>query len=346
MTLARAETTHSVFFTTQVNQVIDPVLPQFESLMKSYVTFNLLFIVVGTLEINLLLLFFTILVKSSILAISLGIVFFTFFSYFILRLYYQAKKPEQFKELRDRYVHACKGLLNYQEGVSEHHIALANACCKLANSLHGKEYNFYKLPQFVETYLPSLTSLMDKFSCWWLWQDVHKMKELLLSAAVEENIKLVKSKPTSLDAHVSLANAYVMLSGLYADPQKIEGYDEDRWLPPERFSSLMEQKFRQTAEKAIEEFKILIDYAPEDPWVHAQLAYSYHDLQMPQEEIKEYETILKINPDDQDTHYKLGLLYFQQGLNSKGLRVYEELKRKQFKKADSLLKFYGAEANH
>jgi len=96
------------------------------------------------------------------------------------------------------------------------------------------------------------------------------------------------------------------------------------------------------AERAIEEFKVLNDYAPNDPWVHAQLAYSYHDLQMPKEEIKEYETILKLNPGDRDTLYKLGLLYFQEGMNAQGLRIYEELKRSHYKKAESLMENYGS----
>lgn len=160
--------------------------------------------------------------------------------------------------------------------------------------------------------------------------------------SVEQNIKLVKCEPTSLEVHASLANAYVMLSGLYIDPRKLEGYDDERWMPPERYSPQMEEKFRSTAERAIEEFKVLNDFAPNDPWVHAQLAYSYRDLKMPKEEIKEYEAILKFNPGDRETLYKLGLLYFQQGLNSQGLRIYEELKRSHYKKAESLIENYGS----
>jgi tetratricopeptide (TPR) repeat protein len=168
------------------------------------------------------------------------------------------------------------------------------------------------------------------------------MKELLLTTAVEEHLKVVKCEPTNLEAHAALANAYVTLSSLYADPQKFHDYDEERYIPIERFSAQMQAKFRATAERAIEEFQILHDYAPEDPWVHIQLAYSYHDLQMPQEEIREYEIVLSLRPHDQDTLFKLGMLYFQQGMNAKGLRVYETLKRSHYKKADSLIKFYGS----
>jgi tetratricopeptide (TPR) repeat protein len=78
--------------------------------------------------------------------------------------------------------------------------------------------------------------------------------------------------------------------------------------------------------------------------VHAQLAYSYHDLKMPQEEIKEYETLLTLIPGDHEIIFKLGMLYFQQGLNAQGLRMYDQLKRTHFKKAEDLIKFYGAYA--
>ena len=168
------------------------------------------------------------------------------------------------------------------------------------------------------------------------------MKELLLQNCIDEHILLVRAGPTNLEAHAGLANAYVMLSGLFVDPRTIDGLDDDRWIPPNKYNKHFSQKFRAIAGRAIEEFKILNDYAPDDPWVHAQLAYSYHDLQMPEEEIKEYETILQLCPDDKETLYKLGKLYFEQGHNAKGLEIYEALKRSNYKKAESLIHFYGA----
>lgn len=326
---------------TSNDQIMTRYAQRFDKLMKSYVVFNLLFWALAAIEILLFVGFFTIIAQSAIMAFSLAMIFLTFFSYFILRIYHQAHKPEQLNDLKDDFLEAYKTLLKQEEGPAQHHMALANACCQLANQLHGKEYEFYRLPRWIERLFPSIMPVTDKLSCWVLWHDVYKMKEILLTGAVKENIQLVKCAPTNLEVHTSLANAYVMLSGLYANPKKVEGFDEDRWFPLERYSPLMEEKFRQTAERAIEEFKILIDYAPDDPWVHAQLAYSYRDLQMPHEEIHEYETILKINPDDKETLYKLGNLYFEQGLNSKGLRVYEELKRRHYKKADALIKAYG-----
>lgn len=322
----------------QINQVIEPILPEFDRMMRSYAFFNMAFLIVGFLEIVLLAVFFTFLAKSLLLAFGLALLFSTYFSYFIVKLYYQTKKPEQFQEIKNRFVKAAQQMIGYREGEPEHHIALGNACCKLAEGLNGKEYTFYTPP----SWLGILSPYLEKFSWWWHWQDIHRMKEILLMAAVEEHIKLVKCEPTSLEAHASLANAYVMLSALYADPSKQEDYDGEQWVPSERYIKILQKKFRDTAERAIEEFKIISDYAPNDPWVHEQLAYSYRDLQMPQDEIKEYEVILKLTPEDYETLFKLGVLYFKLGRNAQGLQVYEQLKRTQYKKAEALIKHYGA----
>jgi len=325
-------------YTQQINVNIDHILKRLDRTLVSYVAFNMAFVGIGCVEFLLLMSFFTFLAQSSVLALSLAVLFLTLFSYFILRLYFNTRKPEQLLDLRDDYLNSCKQVFHYQEGIPKHHMTLASAACKLAAALHDREYHYYSPPAWLDI----LGSTMETFSCWWHWYDLHTFKELLLLCSVDEHIKLVKCEPTNLQAHAALANAYVMLSSIYSNPQKAATYDSEHFIAPQRFSEAMQQQFRAAAERAIEEFKILNDYAPNDPWVHAQLAYSYHDLQMPQEEIKEYETILRINPADKETFFKLGMLYFQQGHNAKGLRIYEELKHSHYNKAENLIKFYGA----
>ncbi len=314
-----------------------PTLKRFNRIIKAYILFNFCFLLIGSFEIVFFLSMIPLLGKSTVLAFSLAAFFLTLFSYGVVRLYFQAKKPELVAELCEQYLAKCKEMIRYQEGIPEHHVALASAAHRFASALHEREYSYYQPP----IWLKSLATTMEKFSCFCHWKDLHQLKELLLTRAVEEHIEVVKCEPTHLEAHAALANAYVMLSSLYAGPNKYEGADEERWVPPEKTSKAMQSLFRATAERAIEEFKILHEYAPEDPWVHIQLAYSYHDLQMPEEEIKEYETVLRLKPNDQDTLFKLGMLYFQQGQNAKGLQIYEILKQSYYAKAESLIKFYG-----
>lgn len=326
------------FYQNKIRNLIIPTIEQFENRLRRYAFFNFGFIFLISVELVYFFVHLTFLLQTFVLAIHLALIFATLFSYFTLRLYFQTHKREKLMRLRTDFLQGCRTELQELEGESEYYCLTAQACCQLASELHGKEYGIYHAP----FWLKSIDSLLEKFSCWCHWQDVHTMKEMLLQASVDEYIQFVRLEPTDLEAHAGLANAYVMLSGLYVDPRTIEGLDDDRWIPPNKYNEAFRSKFRSIAERAIEEFKILSDYAPNDPWVHVQLAYSYHDLQMPQEEIREYETILQLCPEDKETLYKLGKLYFGQGHNAKGLQVYETLRRSNYKKAGDLIHFYGA----
>jgi len=325
----------SIFFSDQVDRVIEHTLPVFYRMIRWHVVFYLGFLFVGGIEAILILFFLTELVKSSLLAVSLAGLFFTFFSYFILRLYLQNQKPEQFQTVLDQYAQACQELINFREDVVEHHIALATAFTKFSTLLHGKEERVWKTPRWLDLLRPS----MESFSFWWHWHDIHHMRERLQLNAVDEYLQVVKMEPTDLEVHAALANAYVTLSGLYINPHHENGLEAKR-IPHEGYRKQLVERFRFTAERAIEEFKILNDYAPDDPWVHVQLAYSYRDLGLPKEEIQEHEIVLSLCPDDLDTLFRLGVLYFEQGYNAKGLEIYEELKGIHFKKAEQLIAHY------
>jgi tetratricopeptide (TPR) repeat protein len=329
------------FQNNRLQVIIEPSLNRFQKILKSYIAFNALFFILILAELIYFSFHLAFFVQTFVLAIHLTLIFITVFAYLTLRLYFQTKKTERCLQLKAEFIDASQKALHYQEGNPESYLVLASACCKFAADLHGKEYNLYQSPIEIDP----LSFFLEKISCRFHWHDVHFMKEIMLQAAVEEHIKLVKMEPTSLEAHAGLANAYVMLSGLYIDPRTVEGLENDGWIPPNKFTSAFKQKFRWTAERAIEEFKILSDYAPNDPWVHSQLAFSYRDLQMPKEEIQQYEIIQQLCPDDKENLCKLGKLYFQQGLNAKGLKVYEELKNGNYKKAETLIHYYGIYAN-
>jgi hypothetical protein len=322
----------------RIRTLINPAVSKFKKILKTYTLFNLIFLLLIFGEVVYFFFHLTLLVQTFVMAIHLALIFAIVFCYFTLHMYAQTRKTEKLMRLKSEFVGACQGVAQVPEGEAEYHLMVAHACCQLATELHAKEYQIYSCP----TWLIFLSSSCEKINCWWFWHDIHFMKELLLQSCVDEHIHLVRMEPTNLEAHAGLANAYVMLSGLYVDPRKVEGLDDDRWIPQTKYNESFHLKFRAIAEKAIEEFKILSDYAPHDPWVHAQLAYSYRDLQMPKEEIKEYETILQLCPEDKEALFKLGKLYFEQGENAKGLKVYETLKHSHYTKAENLIHFYGA----
>lgn len=306
------------FFQHNLPQYYRAILREFRRVTHSFVSFNLLFLALFTSELFLFFFFLPFLTKSAIFAFALGGLFLTCFSYFVLLFYFQAKKPEQLIFLKDQFIQSCRQVLSIPPGEAQHHLSLAEALSKLSSYLHDFEWNFYNVPRFLQP----ISGLISRFSAYCYGEDVFKMKLLLLRAAVDEHLKQIRTTPTDLEVHASLANTYVALSKIYQGP-------------------LFEEKYRLTARLAIEEFCILSQYAPNDPWVHEQLAAGYRDLGMPEEEMREVETLLKLRSQDKEILYLLGTLYFKQGMNAKGLQIYEELRKANFKKAEDLMGFYG-----
>lgn len=326
------------FYSKQTDKLVDLYQPQFERMIKNYLWFNLFFLGLGILELSLCLLFLATIVQSLFFAFCISGLFLTFFSYLILRLYLKGKREYQFRSLVAKFEKACCKLLSFKEEEADHHLLLANAFCLFATQLQNREHSLYVLPRW----LGFFNATLRRLSYWMHASDVHTMREMLLEKYVQEHLKMVKLEPSNLEVHTALANAYVLLSSLYVSPKQQDESDEGGTFFWEDHSEHFQKKFRETAQKAMEEFKILSHYAPNDPWVHEQLAYSYRDLQMPEEEIRAYETILHLCPHDRETMFKLGVLYFQNGHNAQGLRMYEELKRSHYKKAERLIHYYGS----
>ncbi|MBF5059438.1 hypothetical protein NEPTK9_000952 [Candidatus Neptunochlamydia vexilliferae] len=307
-------------FHKNVESHCSAALKRFKKIIRSYVFFHLFFLGLLAAEVTAFFFFLTLLFQTSLVAFSLAAILLTGFAYLILLFYFQTKKPEQFLELRNFFMLLCKKGLPKNLMRSEYHLSLANAAYRFASVLSKEEGQFYPLPQKIG----SLNQVMQKVTNLCHRKDIHRMKEVLFLVSINEHIQLIKNAPTNLEAHASLANAYVALSRLYLTQDG------------------MREKFEAAAKKAIQEFKIMDHYSPKDPWVHAQLASCYHDLKMYKEEISEYELILELCPDDKQILFRLGILYFQEGENARGLEVYETLKEMQFSRADELIDFYDA----
>lgn len=308
----------NAFFQQKLPQYYRAIIRDFRKASKSFVTFNLLFFLLFGLEVFSFFFFLSFLIKSSIFAIALATLLLTGLSYFVLLLYFQAKKPEEILLLKTQFLKSCRQIIQVPEGESAHHLALADALMKLADYFQDFEWNFYKIPSGLSRF----NKTISRFSAYCYGKDVHQMKVLLLQAAVEEHLKQIRLTPTDLELHASLANAYVSLSKVYRIKDEKE-------------------KSELCLHLALEEFSILNNYAPQDPWVHEQLAEGYRDLKMVEEEIREIEILLDLRPQDNEILHRLGLLYFQKGLNAKGLCVYEKLKKANYRKAEDLITSYG-----
>lgn len=321
----------------QLSQSFDRACNDLRRVIFSVFLFHLCFFILLIFQAIFFLCYLAIFQLSTFLAIILGAFFLTLFSFLIFRVYLQSNKPDRLAQVLQNYVAEVKKVINFEDSIVEHHIALAQGCQKFAAHLHDNEYYLLQYDCISKSFEPFL----QRLSAFSFWRDYHHFKESLLLRAIEEHLAIVKVEPISLEVHAAMANAYVMLSSLYADPRKYSGFNENRWISPDRTNEFMKTKFRKFSQLAIEEFKILNDYAPNDPWVHMQLAYSYRDLQMPEEEMREYEKVLQLTPGDKEILFKLGMLYFHEGKNAEGLRIYEVLRKTHYQKAEKLIKFYG-----
>ncbi len=319
-----------IFFQKQAHKNYQSTIKLFKSAAYSYSFFNIGFFLLFFVELLCFAFFFAYLSKSSILALILGGIFLSCFTYFVLLFYFQAKKSEQLTNIKDHFIETSRRAISVPMGSAEHHLTLAHAAIRLAQHLHNMENKFYQPPKWL-----NFTSfLLQRIGIVLHKEDVFKFQEQLLLAAIQEHIKQIKCTPTDLEMHASIANAYSTLSKLYMDALNAS-------FASKNLKILLKQKFDAAVKNTIEEFKILNDYAPNDPWVHAQLANSYRILYMLEEEANEHEIILKLCPNDYNILYRLGVIYFEMGAPSKALRVYEKLKEAQFKKADDLLSHYG-----
>lgn len=309
------------------------ILSSFRKVCKSFAFFNGLFLLIGLLELSSFC-FLLPLNESAVIAIVLSILFLTLFSYFVLLFYFQAKKPEQIDDLIQKFISSCQSSLGGSSDLTSHHLHVAEALYKLSQYL--TDYESKLLPTTEQA--TQLSRLVSFFSRKMYWKDVFNFKQQLLRAAIAEHLRQIRLTPTDLELHASLANVYVAISQIYQEPKEQETGSRLRFY--KKHAALFQEKWKLYGNLAIEEFQILNHYAPNDPWIHEQLASGFRALSMPHEEIREVELLLKLRPNDREVLFLLGTLYFEQGLNAKGLRIYEELKQIGFLNAENLIATY------
>lgn len=250
--------------------------------------------------------------KSLFIAICLAGLCLTSFSYFLIRFYLEAKKPQLLTEILNGFVQGCQETFGGNDP-----LAIAHALQQLALCL--------SIPKGSQP-------LLEKANIWMHWKEVHEMKEILLHEAISYQIEMVKLEPLDLQTHASLAHTHLALADLYR-PAK-----EWIWIPSAY--KQMEDLRNQATKSAIQEFKILDSLAPSDPWVHAELARIYAGLGLVEKEIEEYEMLIKISPQDFQLHFRLGVLYFEQKESAKALHLYQQLKAAGDRRAAALISYY------
>ncbi|MEN9343788.1 MAG: hypothetical protein RLZZ453_575 [Chlamydiota bacterium] len=296
---------------------------RFKQVTRQYALFHIGFCSLAFLEVVLFALFFSFFTQTTLLAFSLAALFLTGFTYFVLLFYLQTKKPQDLADI----------LTFFEKGNTS---SLIESLSRLLAALHQLEYTYYGSST-------ALVSLMQKFSAWIHWKDLHKMNEMILKKIIREHLRLIRENPTDSDIHASLAETYVLLAELYTDPTELTQEVEDLWTSPEYHSALFVAKRKKALSQALEEYKILDFYTPENPSIYEHLAKIYYDLQEMDKAMHAYELIVTKRPEDRRALFDLGSLYFENGKYAQGLQVYEKLKRVQDERCDELLSYYDRE---
>lgn len=304
---------------------------KFERITKFYVFFHLFFALLLLGEVFSFILFFSFWIQSSGVAFLIAFFLLTGFSYCVLFSYWQIKKPQQLCDLGRHFLDGYKEALSERED-----LFLTHAIYRALSHLDSLQTEYYAVSFLGRT----VNFLLRKFSVYCHWKDVFILKEFLLTEAILEHIAFVKKDPMDLEIHISLAKTYSKLAELYKEPESAQGREPLPWTPPDYASVSMQAKHKKFCQMAIEEYKIIDAYVPEDPWTHAQLANVYQEIGDFGKVIEEHETILKISPDDRVIMYHLGVLYFQQGQTSKGLQMYDRLKKLNDENAPHLIAHY------
>lgn len=300
---------------------------QFDRYIKSYALYQGLFLIALSIELLLLLLFFSFLTKSAFFALGLALFFFTLFSFFVFRVYYQASSGVQFESFIDVWA------------FSKEKPAKAVDYSHLSDTLLGREQTYYIPPKRLSRLAPALS----KFSFWCHWEDLLAFRELLLKRALKEYYLAVRNEPMQPQAHAELSQVHLKLSSLYRHFSKKLKKEQILLFWTKGKIDRLESLFHSSILKAIEELKIYRDLAPEDIGADLQLALLYHELELVKEETRQYEEILEKVPYHEEASFKLGSLYFQQGMFAKGLQMYQLLKQNHHEQAEELLKYYKEE---
>jgi tetratricopeptide (TPR) repeat protein len=331
----KASNIHQTFFQKQSTKNCKSAVKHFK---KSTFYFAFVKVVLLLTIIAEILCFFTLfpLFNSSILfATTIGSLFLTTFIYFVLLFYFETKKPEVFDKIKNNFLTCSRQSISIAPNTAEYSLSIIQTLLKLTALFNNFEYSYYKLPRWLNFLSPitqNISLLLHK-------KDVFALQEMLFLEVITEHINQIKYTPTDLEIHASLASTYVSFSKFYmSEENKLNILEKHQ---KKKRNIILKEKSQFYAHRAIEEYMILRDYAPNDPWVHAQLAQSYKTLEILDKEALELENILKLSPNDTEIMYRLGIVYFKLGKNSKGLNIYEKLIKKGIQKAENLLDYYG-----
>lgn len=271
--------------------------------------------------------------EPSLAAFSLSSALLLASSWYVFNRYMAIFKEYKSSQVVERFIKQCCSTIHYQDFVPEHKITIAGALGYFADQL--MQTPFSSLTK--RSLIVATTSLLHSFWCRVRNGEILLLHEKLLKKAHLEYLSLIHNEPLNLTYHSHLANSCVLLANHHSNAACSVSWFS---LFKSEKQQICLEKQRHFVQKAIEEFTIICQFAPNDPWTYTQLAESYRQLKLPHKEIEACEHLLKLCPNDIEFIWRLGKLFFLTGQNAKGLQQYQQLLELDSAKAVLLIREY------
>jgi len=191
-------------------------LDQFKHILRNYLLFNGLFIIIFFVELVASLASLVYAPRSFYTALPIALMLFTIFSYWIINQYVVEKKTYRAATIRKEFFANLKKMITLDINPLEYHMNVANGTFQLTTLLYQKQAFALHLPpfHFNKSWATELIYYLN-------WKDILTMQELLMGAVIKEHIALIKQDPTNVAIHTSLANTFIALSKIYTPPQYV-----------------------------------------------------------------------------------------------------------------------------
>lgn len=260
---------------------------------------------------------------SLLMAGGLSLFFFELFAYAILSFYLVEKKKAQLIEIGRAYLYRISQNNEGDKSTAE----IGRRLQDLSHQFHDVHWCLIK-----EGKLPALRRLASGLPAWWLNGDVRAMREWLLLAAADCQIKGVCKSPLDLDPHAQLAMTCIDLADLSIEPKETGNGQEP-----------LADNVKMFLQVALEEFMILTEIGMPTPELYQKMASCHCRLGDREKQAENFQRAIKLDPERSDLRFQLGKLYFALGQQRKGLEVAAYFKEKSDARADALLQHYGAQ---
>lgn len=310
-------------------------LAKFKTLLQQSAFLHLCFTIFIFLQVCLSVALFYGNTKSIYTPISFSLLFLTISSYALIAFYQKNRKLDAMESISKEFYRYCS--LHLSKNISDTeklNLAISESLRDLAEALHSQELFHLTIHPFKFSKNHIITHFL-----YFHYNDILFLQEKLLDISLTQHAKILQDCACSLQFHSSLSKTYATFAKCYKKPEGKhleKAYIFSNLTKKEQLANLQSKYYTL----AIEELHIVCDLSENETWAHLDLASLYSHFKDTEKQMQQYEILVQQLPDDKEIIYKLGILYFTHHKTSKGLRLYNKLRKIDALYAKNLLSHY------